>query len=67
MVFESGSGQHPNMDVGVEKKLRALVLLMRYSGLRITDAVTLIVALIKELLGLFQEGGLQKELGGRIS
>lgn len=33
--------KHPNMDPGIEKKLRALILLMRYSGLRITDAVTL--------------------------
>jgi integrase/recombinase XerD len=33
--------KHPNMDAGIEKKLRALVLLMRYSGLRITDAVTI--------------------------
>jgi integrase/recombinase XerD len=29
------------MPLGIEKKLRALILLMRYSGLRITDAVTL--------------------------
>ena len=29
------------MDEGAEKKVKALVLLMRYSGLRITDAVTL--------------------------
>jgi integrase/recombinase XerD len=33
--------KHPNMDEGIEQRLRALVLLMRYSGLRITDAVTL--------------------------
>ena len=33
--------KHPNMDEGIEKKLKTLVLLMRYSGLRITDAVTL--------------------------
>jgi len=32
---------HPQMNKGVEKKMRALVLLMRYSGLRILDAVTL--------------------------
>jgi integrase/recombinase XerD len=33
--------KHPNMDAGIEKRLKALVLLLRYSGLRITDAVTL--------------------------
>lgn len=33
--------KHPAMDPGIERKLRALVLLMRYSGLRVTDAVTL--------------------------
>jgi integrase len=33
--------KHPMMPKGIEKKLKALVLLMRYSGLRITDAVTL--------------------------
>jgi integrase/recombinase XerD len=33
--------KHPMMPKGIGKKLRALVLLMRYSGLRITDAVTL--------------------------
>src|SRR6185437_8978413 len=33
--------KHPMMDEGIEKKLKALVMLMRYSGLRITDAVTL--------------------------
>lgn len=32
---------HPKMKSGIEKKLRALVLLMRHSGLRITDAVIL--------------------------
>ncbi|HKW19509.1 MAG TPA: tyrosine-type recombinase/integrase [Terriglobales bacterium] len=30
---------HPQMKPGIEKKLRALVLLMRHSGLRISDAV----------------------------
>lgn len=33
--------KHPMMPKGIEKRLKALVLLMRYSGLRITDAVTL--------------------------
>ncbi len=28
--------KHPNMDEGTEKKLKALELLMRYSGLPIT-------------------------------
>jgi len=32
---------HPKMLPGIEKKLRALVLLMRHSGLRISDAVIL--------------------------
>jgi integrase/recombinase XerD len=32
---------HPQMKPGIEKKLRALVLLMRHSGLRISDAVIL--------------------------
>jgi integrase len=32
---------HWQMKEGVEKKLRTLILLMRYSGLRISDAVTL--------------------------
>lgn len=32
---------HPQMNKGIEKKMRALILLMRYSGLRISDAVTL--------------------------
>jgi len=32
---------HPQMSKGIEKKMRALILLMRYSGLRISDAVTL--------------------------
>jgi integrase/recombinase XerD len=32
---------HPHMPPGIEKKLRALVLLMRHSGLRISDAVIL--------------------------
>jgi integrase/recombinase XerD len=32
---------HPHMQVGIEKKLKALVLLMRYSGVRISDAVIL--------------------------
>jgi site-specific recombinase XerD len=32
---------HPKMKPGIEKKLRALVLLMRHSGLRISDAVIL--------------------------
>jgi integrase/recombinase XerD len=32
---------HYQMNEGIEKKMRALVLLMRYSGLRISDAVTL--------------------------
>jgi integrase len=30
---------HPKMPVGQEKKLKALILLMRYSGIRISDAV----------------------------
>ncbi|MGH7782271.1 MAG: tyrosine-type recombinase/integrase [Candidatus Binatia bacterium] len=33
--------KHPMMDVGIEKRLKALVLLLRHSGLRITDAVIL--------------------------
>jgi site-specific recombinase XerD len=33
--------KHPQMKLGIEKKLRALVLLMRHSGLRISDAVIL--------------------------
>lgn len=32
---------HPQMPESTQKKLRALVLLLRYSGLRISDAVTL--------------------------
>jgi integrase len=32
---------HPKMPRGSEKKLKALILLMRYSGLRISDAVSL--------------------------
>ena len=32
---------HPKMNPGIERKLRALILLMRYSGLRISDAVML--------------------------
>jgi integrase len=32
---------HPAMKAGVEQKLRALVLLMQHSGLRISDAVIL--------------------------
>ena len=32
---------HYQMNEGIEKKMRALILLMRYSGLRISDAVTL--------------------------
>lgn len=32
---------HPQMSEGIEKKIRALILLMRHSGLRISDAVTL--------------------------
>ena len=32
---------HPQSPVGIRKQLRALVLLMRYSGLRISDAVSL--------------------------
>ena len=32
---------HPKMSEGVEKKAKALVLLMRYSGIRITDAVNM--------------------------
>lgn len=31
---------HPKMPVGCERKLKALILLMRYSGIRISDAVT---------------------------
>jgi len=30
---------HPKMPAGMEKKLKALILLMRYSGIRISDAV----------------------------
>jgi integrase len=33
--------KHSHMRDGIEPKLKALILLMRYSGLRITDAVTL--------------------------
>lgn len=33
--------KHPMMEPGIEKRLKALVLLLRHSGLRITDAVTL--------------------------
>jgi integrase len=40
--------KHPAMDEGIEKKLRALVLLMRYSGLRITDAVIIKKGHIKD-------------------
>jgi integrase len=40
--------KHPMMGAGIETKLRALVLLMRYSGLRITDAVTLKKEKIKD-------------------
>jgi integrase len=40
--------KHPAMDPGIEKKLRVLVLLMRYSGLRITDAVTIKKGHIKD-------------------
>jgi len=36
---ESVREAHPKNPVGPEKKLLALVLLMRYSGLRISDAV----------------------------
>ena len=32
---------HYQMNEGIEKKMRALILLMRHSGLRISDAVTL--------------------------
>src|ERR1700694_208074 len=32
---------HYQMNEGIEKKMRALILLMQYSGLRISDAVTL--------------------------
>ena len=32
---------HPKMPLGCEKRLKALILLMRYSGLRISDAVGL--------------------------
>jgi integrase len=35
---ESIREAHPKMLPGVEKKLKALVLLMRYSGIRISDA-----------------------------
>ena len=34
-------GIHPHLPEGIEKKLRALILLMRYSGIRISDAVTI--------------------------
>jgi integrase/recombinase XerD len=40
--------KHPAMDEGIEKRLRALVLLMRYSGLRITDAVIIKKGHIKD-------------------
>ena len=39
---------HYQMNEGIEKKMRALILLMRYSGLRISDAVTLTRSRIKE-------------------
>jgi integrase/recombinase XerD len=46
---------HPQMKPGVEKKLRALVLLMRHSGLRISDAVILTEDRIRnEKLFLYQ-------------
>ncbi len=32
---------HPKMPVGVEKSLKAFILVMRYSGIRISDAVIL--------------------------
>jgi len=40
--------KHPMMDAGIEKRLKALVLLLRHSGLRITDAVILKKDRIKE-------------------
>lgn len=36
---ESIREAHPKMQKGIEKKLMALILLMRYSGIRISDAV----------------------------
>jgi integrase len=39
---------HYQMNEGIEKKMRALILLMRYSGLRISDAVTLTRDRIRE-------------------
>jgi integrase/recombinase XerD len=39
---------HPQMKPGIEKKLRALVLLMRHSGLRISDSVILTEDRIRE-------------------
>lgn len=32
---------HPKMRAGIEKKVKALILLMRYSGIRISDAVAM--------------------------
>jgi integrase len=47
---------HPRMPVGNEKKLKALILLMRYSGIRISDAVMFKRSLLaKGMLFLRQE------------
>jgi integrase/recombinase XerD len=39
---------HPKMKPGIERKVRALILVMRYSGLRISDAVTMQPGRVKE-------------------